>query len=62
MKAFLSHSSQDKEYVRAVFSELGRQYCIFDDQSFETGEELTASINKGLDESSFLYCLQAALP
>ena len=51
MKAFLSHSSRDKEFVRAVAQELGRQYCVFDEQSFETGSEFKLSIEKGLDES-----------
>lgn len=52
MKAFLSHSSQDKEFVRAVAKELGRQYCVFDEQSFENGEEFKSSIEKRLDDSS----------
>lgn len=52
MKAFLSHSSHDKEFVRSVASELGRQFCIFDEQAFETGTEFKESIEHGLDESS----------
>ena len=57
MKAFLSHSSVDKEIVRAVARELGRQYCIFDEQMFETGEEFKKSIEQGLDESAILTLL-----
>jgi len=52
MKAFLSHSSRDKEFVRAVAKELGRQHCVFDEQAFETGDEFKASIERGLDESA----------
>ena len=52
MKAFLSHSSADKEFVRAVAKELGRQFCVFDEQSFTTGDEFKKSVEKGLDESS----------
>lgn len=52
IKAFLSHSSKDKEFVRAVAQELGRQYCIFDEQVFETGDDFKTSIEKGLDASS----------
>lgn len=52
MKAFLSHSSKDKEFVRAVATTLHRQYCVFDENSFETGTEFKKSIEKGLDESS----------
>jgi hypothetical protein len=37
MKAFLSHSSKDKQFVTAVAKELGRQFCVFDEQVFETG-------------------------
>ena len=50
-KAFLSHSSADKEYVRAVASELGRQFCLFDEQVFENGETFKASIEKMLGNS-----------
>jgi tetratricopeptide (TPR) repeat protein len=52
MKAFLSHSSEDKEFVRAVAKELGRQFCVFDEQVFATGEEFKSSIERGFDESS----------
>lgn len=48
MKAFLSHSSKDKEFVRAVAKELGRQFCVFDEQDFATGIEFTRSILEGL--------------
>jgi len=63
MKAFLSHSSHDKEYVQAVAKELGRQFCIFDDQVFATGDEFKASIAHGLDEGDVfvLFASRAAL-
>lgn len=51
MKAFLSHSSVDKEFVRAVAKTLGRPFCIFDEQTFETGTEFKLSIEEGLSES-----------
>jgi tetratricopeptide (TPR) repeat protein len=51
-KAFLSHSSEDKEFVRAVAQELGRQYCIYDEKVFKTGDEFKKSIENGLDSSS----------
>ncbi|MBN3950106.1 MAG: TIR domain-containing protein [Nostoc sp. NMS7] len=51
-KAFLSHSSKDKEFVTAVANELGRQHCIVDKQVFETGTEFKQSIQDGLDSSS----------
>jgi tetratricopeptide (TPR) repeat protein len=52
MKAFLSHSSVDKELVRKIAQELGRQFCILDEQAFANGAEFKASIRKGLTESS----------
>lgn len=51
-RAFLSHSSKDKEFVQAVARELGRQYCIFDEKSFDTGREFRESIVEGIDASS----------
>jgi len=52
MKAFLSHSSNDKEFVRQVSNKLGRQNCIFDEQCFETGVDFKTSIEEHLDRSS----------
>lgn len=62
-RAFLSHSSKDKEFVRAVSKELGRQYCLFDEQVFEDGEQFKAAIEAMLDESSVfvLFVSTAAL-
>jgi tetratricopeptide (TPR) repeat protein len=63
MKAFLSHSSQDKELVRAVAKELGRRFCVFDEQVFSTGIEFKESIKQSLDETSVfvLFASQKAL-
>ncbi|MDK2374485.1 toll/interleukin-1 receptor domain-containing protein [Serratia fonticola] len=52
IKAFLSHSSEDKEFVRAVARDLGRQFCIFDEQTFDAAETFQKSIESHLDESS----------
>ncbi|MDO8415794.1 MAG: TIR domain-containing protein [Agitococcus sp.] len=52
MKAFLSHSSLDKEFVREVASKLGRLNCIFDERSFNSGEEFKAAIEQHLENSS----------
>lgn len=51
-KAFLSHSWADKELVRSVAHDLGRQFCIFDEQAFDTSITFKQSIEKYLDESS----------
>jgi tetratricopeptide (TPR) repeat protein len=54
MKAFLSHSSHDKEFVRSVANNLGRQFCVFDEKSFRNGDEFRDAIRKGFDDSSVL--------
>lgn len=53
IKAFLSHSSSDKEgYVRIVAKWLGRDNIIYDEFTFEEGERPLEEIIKGLDNSS----------
>lgn len=52
MKAFLSHSSKNKEFVREVANKLGRSHSILDERYFETGEEFQDSILKFLDRTS----------
>ncbi len=52
MKAFLSHSSDDKEFIEEIAIQLGRANCIFDKYSFEVGIEFSASIVEHLTKSS----------
>lgn len=59
LRAFLSHSSTQKEFVEAVARELGRQYCVFDKYSFHTGDDLHEAIKRGLNDSS-LFVLFAS--
>jgi N-6 DNA Methylase/TIR domain len=59
MKAFLSHSSANKDFVETVATQLGRQFCVFDKQSFQSGIEFKDSIEKGLNDSS-LFVLFAS--
>ena len=59
MKAFLSHSSKDKELVDSVARRLGRQFCRFDKYHFGTGEEFESAIKRCLDESA-LFVLFAS--
>ncbi len=63
MKAFLSHSSKDKELVRSVAYELGRQFCLFDEQAFETGVEFRGSIENSFEKTSLFvfFASQEAL-
>ncbi|EIX9510450.1 TPA: TIR domain-containing protein [Klebsiella pneumoniae] len=62
-KAFLSHSWADKEFVRSVAIDLGRQYCVFDEQMFDNAESFKDSIeNFLLDTSIFvLFASKASL-
>lgn len=57
MKAFLSHSSADKEsYVGIVASRLAAEDIVYDEVSFEAGEQTLSEIIRGLDEST-VFCL-----
>lgn len=57
MKAFLSHSSADKEsYVGIVASRLTKEDVVYDEISFESGEQTLGEIIRGLDEST-VFCL-----
>jgi hypothetical protein len=49
MKAFLSHSSLDKEFIREVANKLGRLNCIFDERSFSSGKEFKEEIEGIVD-------------
>lgn len=57
MKAFLSHSSADKEnYVSIVAARLAAEDFIYDEITFEAGEQTLNEIVRGLDEST-VFCL-----
>lgn len=57
MKAFLSHSSADKEnYVRIVASRLREEDIVYDEVSFESGEFIFSEIIRSLNEST-VFCL-----
>ena len=52
MRAFLSHASSDKEgYVRIVAAHLTDENVVFDEISFEAGEQTLDEIVRGLDDS-----------
>ena len=63
MRAFLSHSSKDKEFVAAVATDLGRQHCVFDQYTFHTAEDFRDSIRQGLQDSTLfvLFASHASL-
>ncbi|BBB27002.1 toll/interleukin-1 receptor domain-containing protein [Amphritea japonica] len=64
IKAFLSHSSKDKDgYVRNVAKWLGKDNIIYDEFTFEEGEKPLDEILKGLDNSSIfvIFLSESAL-
>lgn len=62
-KAFLSHSWVDKEFVRSVANDLGRQFCIFDESMFNSAETFKSSIEQHLNDTSIfvLFASKASL-
>ena len=50
-KAFLSHSSAQKDFVRKVADILGPSRCVFDEYCFETGEKILDEILRTLSSS-----------
>ena len=60
MRAFLSHSSEDKDFVAAVASDLGRQHCVFDQFSFRTAEDFRDSIRQGLQDTTLFVLFASA--
>lgn len=56
IKAFLSHSSKQKPFIKEVASILGREKVILDEFVFESGRKLIDEINNSLDVTSiFVY-------
>lgn len=55
-KVFLSHKSEDKDYVRYVAEKIGVDRCHYDEYTFETGMRTLDEIMDGL-ESTDLFVL-----
>lgn len=51
LKAFLSHSSVEKDYVEKVAKQLKRSNVVFDSFCFEEGTDFRQSIIEGLDKT-----------
>lgn len=59
-KAFLSHSSFDKEFVKLVADDLGSANCHYDERTFEPSSESTTEILNALAQSElFVYFFSA---
>jgi tetratricopeptide (TPR) repeat protein len=59
VRAFLSHTGSDKEFVEAVAKRLGRVSCVFDKMCFHSGDDFVDVIEHKLDESQ-LFVLFAS--
>lgn len=59
IRAFLSHTGVDKDFVDAVAGSLGRLSCIFDKDSFHNGDDLIKVITERLEQTD-LFVLFAS--
>lgn len=50
-KIFLSHSSNDKDFVRPIFNYFGGDRCVFDEMTFDEGMPTLSEIFKGIGSS-----------
>lgn len=62
-RAFLSHSSLDKDFVREVYSTLGAAKAVYDAVTFRRNCDLAEQIEKGIDGADVyvLFSSRAAL-
>jgi hypothetical protein len=62
-KAFLSHSSQNKDLVERIALQLGRNNCHYDSLTFEAGNKALDEIFEGLEDTDVfvLFISEAAL-
>ena len=63
LKAFLSHSSKQKDYVEIVADKLGKSNIIYDKWTFEEGNKTINEIFQGLSETEIfvLFISEEAL-
>lgn len=57
IKAFISHSSAEKEYALELVNSLGRDRCIIDCYDFEPAYQAVDEIFRAIDRSSFFVLL-----
>src|ERR1700682_3867674 len=58
-RAFLSHSSKDKEFVRELYRRLTRDgvTCFFDEESIEWGANFVLSLEQGIDTCDYFLAV-----
>lgn len=57
IKAFISHSSAQKEFVRNLVENLGRDFCIVDCYNFESAYRTINEIYKKIEQSTVFVLL-----
>ena len=57
IKAFISHSSKQKAFVKELVEKLGRDFCIVDCYNFESAYNTIDEIYKNIDKSSVFVLL-----
>lgn len=57
IKAFISHSSAQKDFARELVKELGRDICVFDEYSFEAGTRTMDEIIRTLNDCHIFILL-----
>ncbi|SMP24484.1 toll/interleukin-1 receptor domain-containing protein [Chryseobacterium profundimaris] len=50
-RAFLSHSSKQKDLIKKIANNLGKASCVFDEFEFEAGMPIFEEIKKGIGQS-----------
>lgn len=53
IKAFISHSSKQKDFAIELVNYLGRDYCIIDCYNFESAYKTIDQIYNFIEEASF---------
>lgn len=57
IKAFISHSSAQKEFVRSLEKSIGIDNCIVDERTFESGKLIIDEITKSIDRCEIFVFL-----
>lgn len=57
IKAFISHSSSQKDFAKELVESLGRDYCILDCYNFESGYKTINEIYKCIESSTVFVLL-----
>ncbi len=62
-KIFMSHKSENKDFVEYVVNKIGRDRCVYDKYTFDEGDETIEEIIRGLNQTDLfvIFLTKAAL-